>query len=249
MSSEHQVVSAGTILGESVDSDTRILKEAPLAADNNVSAKPQVPSVSASAVLMESASMPEGTPQCRGFDFSSSKDQGREMLDALLESFKFTGFQASNLGEAIEEIRKMRKWRLSDVEWREGDDPSLQPPEVRERIRARIFLGYTSNQISCGQREIIRFLVQHKMVDVIVTTAGGIEEDIIKCLEPTFMGDFKLNGRELRKKGINRIGNLLVSAVVPRRTVSMICSLSFIHLLITLCNRFLTRITVTLRIG
>jgi deoxyhypusine synthase len=48
------------------------------------------------------------------------------------------------------------------------------------------------------------------MVDVIVTTAGGIEEDLIKCFQPTFMGDFKLRGIELRKKGINRIGNLLV---------------------------------------
>jgi deoxyhypusine synthase len=48
------------------------------------------------------------------------------------------------------------------------------------------------------------------MVDVIVTTAGGIEEDIIKCIQPTYMGDFKLSGRELRQKGINRIGNLLI---------------------------------------
>lgn len=47
-------------------------------------------------------------------------------------------------------------------------------------------------------------------VDVIVTTAGGIEEDFIKCLAPTFLGEFTLPGKELRKKGINRIGNLLV---------------------------------------
>jgi deoxyhypusine synthase len=86
----------------------------------------------------------------------------------------------------------------------------LKDDAVRQRIRARIFLAYTSNQISCGQREVLRFLVQHKMVDVLVTTAGGIEEDIIKCFQPTYMGDFKLSGRELRKKGINRIGNLLV---------------------------------------
>lgn len=44
-----------------------------------------------------------------------------------------------------------------------------------------IFLGYTSNMISCGMREYIRFLVQHKMVDCLVSTAGGIEEDFIKC--------------------------------------------------------------------
>ena len=48
------------------------------------------------------------------------------------------------------------------------------------------------------------------MIDCIVASAGGIEEDFIKCLAPTFLGDFSLPGRELRDKGINRIGNLLV---------------------------------------
>lgn len=47
-------------------------------------------------------------------------------------------------------------------------------------------------------------------VDAIVTTAGGVEEDLIKCLAPTFIGDFNLDGRTLRENGINRIGNLLV---------------------------------------
>jgi len=46
-------------------------------------------------------------------------------------------------------------------------------------------------------------------VDCIVTTAGGVEEDFIKCLAPTYVGDFHLSGRELRDRGINRIGNLL----------------------------------------
>jgi deoxyhypusine synthase len=45
---------------------------------------------------------------------------------------------------------------------------------------------------------------------VIVTTAGGIEEDLIKCLAPTFRGEFSLPGAQLRSKGLNRIGNLLV---------------------------------------
>ena len=41
-------------------------------------------------------------------------------------------------------------------------------------------------------------------VDVIVTTAGGIEEDLIKCLGDTYLGDFALPGKELREQGINR---------------------------------------------
>jgi len=44
----------------------------------------------------------------------------------------------------------------------------------------------------------------------VVTTAGGIEEDFIKCMADTYVGDFSLRGHELRDKGINRIGNLLV---------------------------------------
>jgi deoxyhypusine synthase len=47
-------------------------------------------------------------------------------------------------------------------------------------------------------------------VHAIVTTAGGVEEDFIKCLAPTFIGDFKIKGSDLRLKGINRIGNLLI---------------------------------------
>jgi len=32
----------------------------------------------------------------------------------------------------------------------------------------------------------------------------------LKCLRPTYVGDFGLKGRELRLKGQNRIGNLIV---------------------------------------
>lgn len=82
--------------------------------------------------------------------------------------------------------------------------------------------------VSSGVRDVIRYLVQHKMVSqlyqccdwlvsnghlqvhCLVTTAGGVEEDFIKCLAPTFLGDFKLNGKELRRQGVNRLGNLLI---------------------------------------
>ena len=92
----------------------------------------------------------------------------------------------------MEEINKMIKWRGEDGE------------------KCTIFLGYTSNMISCGVREIIKFLCQHKMVDILVTTCGGIEEDLMKCLADTYIGDFALDGKELRNKGLNRIENLIV---------------------------------------
>uniref|UniRef100_A0A7R9YFK2 deoxyhypusine synthase n=1 Tax=Pinguiococcus pyrenoidosus TaxID=172671 RepID=A0A7R9YFK2_9STRA len=163
------------------------------------------PSVAQSAVLGESASMPADAEQCQGYDFNNGVDYSR-----LFDAYRFHGFQATNLGAAITEIRRMRAWRLSDEEVKEDEDEELRDPEARKNVKAKIFLGYTSNQISCGNRETIRFLCEHKMVDVVVTTAGGIEEDLMKCLAPTYMGDFSLKGRELRLKGINRLGNLLV---------------------------------------
>ncbi len=42
-----------------------------------------------------------------------------------------------------------------------------------------------------------------------MTTAGGIEEDFIKCLAPTYVDDFHYKGGESRKLGLNRIGNII----------------------------------------
>ncbi|KAG5180079.1 DHS-like NAD/FAD-binding domain-containing protein [Tribonema minus] len=163
------------------------------------------PEVAQSAVRVKSESMPSGTPVCRGYDFNQGVD-----LSKMLQAAFTTGFQATNLALAIDEVRRMREWRLSHRPVTPDTEDELRDPEVRANAKCTIFLSYTSNMISCGLREVIRFLVQHKMVDCIVTTAGGVEEDLIKCLKPTYLGDFGLNGRELRLKGINRIGNLLV---------------------------------------
>ena len=208
--SDTHIAARGMLLDEEKDVTTtnEILQPKPLD-DSKVSARPHIPSVSASAVLGEGSSMPTDAKRCKGYIFDDDVDS-RSVLDSMMESFLTTGFQATNLALAVEQIREMRSWRLSDRNWKQGDDEALKSESVRGRIRARIFLGYTSNQISSGQREVLRFLVKHKMVDVIVTTAGGIEEDIIKCFHPTYMGDFKYSGKDLRRKGINRIGNLLL---------------------------------------
>ncbi|KAG1714775.1 putative deoxyhypusine synthase [Nymphon striatum] len=81
---------------------------------------------------------------------------------------------------------------------------------IKPKSKCTIFLGYTSNMVSCGVRESILFLVKNKLVDCIVSSAGGIEEDFIKCLKPSYIGDYNLNGKDLRAKGMNRIGNMIV---------------------------------------
>ena len=104
----------------------------------------------------------------------------------------------------------MIKWRLSDDPVEEDENDHFKDPEVRKQTRCTIFLGYTSNMASCGMREYIRYLCEHKMIDAIVTTTGGVEEDLMKLLAPHYIGDFTLDGKSLRDKGLNRIGNLIV---------------------------------------
>lgn len=107
-------------------------------------------------------------------------------------------------------MKFQRRWRLSDEPIAEDESEEYNSPSIRAKTRCNIFLGYTSNLISSGLREIILYLVKHRHVAAIVTTAGGIEEDFIKCLGKTYLADFNLDGADLRRRGMNRIGNLIV---------------------------------------
>ena len=140
-----------------------------------------------------------------GYDFTKGINYSE-----IFYSYKTMGFQASNLSKAIEIINNMIKYRLIDDPISLEEDEDYKNIEIRKKTRCTIFLGYTSNMSSCGMRDIIRYLCQYKMIDCIVTTCGGIEEDFIKCLAPFYLGDFTLKGSDLREKGLNRIGNLLV---------------------------------------
>lgn len=162
------------------------------------------PNVAVSAVFAPSQELPAETPTVCGYDWVNGIDYNK-----ILESYARSGFQATNFGKAVTEINKMLKCRsvpLSD----ENRDPYEEDIFIKKTTNCSIFLGYTSNMISSGLRDTILFLVKNKLVDCIVTTAGGVEEDFIKCLAPTYIGDFNLIGKDLRTRGINRIGNLLV---------------------------------------
>lgn len=121
-------------------------------------------------------------PHIKGYDFNDKFD-----FEKFIKSFSTAGFQASNLGKAIEIIKTM------------------------QREKATVFLAYTSNMVSSGNREIIRYLVEHKLVHALITTAGGIEEDVIKTFKPFVLGSFTADGKYLSEKGVNRIGNIFVT--------------------------------------
>lgn len=166
--------------------------------------KQEIPAIAAAAVLQlpKDVALPLDTPQVKGPDFNDEVT-----LDSLMKIYGNIGFQSTQLSRAFDEVNKMLRWRITD----EPADPDEFRSEAElAKIRCTIFFGYTSNMISCGMREVIRYLCQHKLVDCIVTTGGGIEEDFLKCWNPHYIGDFELKGKDLRMKGQNRIANLLV---------------------------------------
>lgn len=160
--------------------------------------------ISKEAVLLASKKLPEDTSKVIGYDFNEGVN-----FEKLLSSYINSGFQATNFGKAVEEVKKMIHCRKQPLP-HDKEDKYEDDEFIKRKHSCTIFLGYTSNMVSAGTREVIRFLVEHKLIDCVVTTAGGVEEDLIKCLAPTFIGSFELEGRQLREKGINRIGNLLV---------------------------------------
>lgn len=105
-------------------------------------------------------------------------------IDSFISSLGTTGLQASELSHAIETVKMM----------------------VREKCD--IFLSFTSNMVSSGVREQILWLVKHKKVAVLSTSAGAVEEDAIKAFSPFRLGTFYANGESLFDAGIGRIGNI-----------------------------------------
>jgi deoxyhypusine synthase len=118
--------------------------------------------------------------EIKDYDFSGAG------LGRLLDQMKSAGFQATNLGQGVEIIRMMKK------------------------EKAAIFLTFTANMAASGLRSLFARMCEKRMVDVIITTGGAIEHDFIRSFKPYLLGDFGMDDAALHRKGMNRIGNVIV---------------------------------------
>ena len=64
--------------------------------------------------------------EVRGYDFNKGVN-----YEEIFKSYLNSGIQASAVGEAIDEINKMIKWRLSDEPIGEDEDEELKIMENR----------------------------------------------------------------------------------------------------------------------
>ncbi|KAG6428688.1 hypothetical protein SASPL_112941 [Salvia splendens] len=70
-------------------------------------------------------------------------------------------------------------------------------PANRDSVRCKVLLGFTSDLTSSGIRDIIRFLVQHRMV---------VWRTLLSVLH-RLRGEFSLPGAVSKLKGPERIAN------------------------------------------
>jgi len=98
-----------------------------------------------------------------------------------------TGFQSIELKKASDLIVKIKK------------------------NNARTYLTFTSNMVTSGLRGFFSQLIKLGIADILITTAGGLEEDIMKAKGERFLvGNFNTDDIELHEQGKNRIGNILI---------------------------------------
>ena len=125
------------------------------------------------------------TTTIKGYDFNKPFD-----FDSYMGNLPHMGIQSSHMHRAIEIINDMLLWRGENGE------------------RVHKYLSFTSSASSSGLREMIAYLAEHKLIDSIVTTAGAIEEDILKTHQPHISGNFVTDDRKLFNDGWNRVGNI-----------------------------------------
>lgn len=158
---------------------------------------------------------PRFGPSIKGFEWDDPSNtvrtsEGKLDIDfgKILESYMTTGYQAANFGFAVQRLNEMIEMKLNPNVPVEG---SFDCGEFkRKKTPCTIYLTLTSSLVSSGIRETATFLAKHNMVDLIITTAGGVEEDFMKVFGPHQLGAFHLDGKMLKDNGIYRQGNILI---------------------------------------
>ncbi len=108
-------------------------------------------------------------------------------VEECIDSFGSLGYQAIELNEAMNVVLKMK------------------------RSCSKVFLTFTSNMVTSGLRGFFAQLCKLKIPNILVTTSGSIEEDIMKSLGEDFsISNFNADDTQLHEKGENRVGNLVI---------------------------------------
>jgi deoxyhypusine synthase len=120
---------------------------------------------------------------------------GKKSVSALLDEMSQTGFQGKKLGEVAKIWADMA--RQKDL---------------------TIFLGLTGSLSTTGQWKILRWLVEKRYVDVVVSTGANISEDILEALGyHYYQGTWLADDEELLRLKVDRFYDVYADEMQYRK--------------------------------
>ncbi len=111
-----------------------------------------------------------------------SVEVGRKGAGELLDAMRQTGFQGRKLAEAAEVWQRMA--------------------EDEETI---IFMGYAGSMSTTGMHKIVRWLIENRYIDVLVSTGANVSEDVFEAMGHSYyQGSHTADDADLLKNQVNR---------------------------------------------
>ncbi len=104
-------------------------------------------------------------------------------VSGLTDAMALTGFQGRKLGESVQTWAEMLKQK-----------------------NLTIMMGYTGAMSPAGMRKIVAYLIQHRMIDCLVSTGANMFHDIFESTGGRhYVGTHVANDEALFKDGVDRI--------------------------------------------
>lgn len=107
---------------------------------------------------------------------------GKKSISRLLDEMSQTGFQGKKLGQAAELWSQM----------------------ARDK-NCMVLMGYSGSLSTTGQWKMITWLIEHRYIDVLVSTGANISEDIVEAMGKHYwQGSHLEDDAKLFREGLNR---------------------------------------------
>ncbi len=109
-------------------------------------------------------------------------------LDVLVQRIESGGgFSAKGMAEGVDLLARM-----------------LKDPEMT------LFLSFPADIVATGTRGVLAHLVREGFIDAVVTTCGTLDHDLARSFRPYYHGAWALDDAELYRRGLYRLGNLVI---------------------------------------
>lgn len=119
----------------------------------------------------------------------------------------------------VRDLNISKKMKISDLVDQFGNAGGFTAPklkialeiikEIKEK-KVETFLSFPADIVSTGTRGALISLMETGIINHIITTSGMVDHDLARCYRNYYHGDFMMDDRELFKKKIYRLGNVII---------------------------------------